>query len=86
MAKGTKKIKTQKDFTSELNAWKGFIHWLGEQEDDTTIYNCMMFEIKHQNRPAFIDRARTRFNRVRSKRELIELEKISGKVISIAGR
>ncbi len=86
MAKDTKKIKVQKDFTSELSSWKDFIKWLGEQKDDTTIYNSMIFEIKHQNRPAFIDRARTRYNRVRAQRELVELEKQSGKTISVAGR
>jgi len=86
MAKDIKKTKVQKDFTSELNAWKDFIKWLGEQTDDKVVHTCMMFEIKHQNRPAFIDRARTRFNKLRSIRELKELEEKSGKVISIVGR
>lgn len=82
MENDTRRIK-KKDFTSELAAWKSFIKWLSEQQDDGVVKDCMMFEIEHQNRPPFIDRARTRFNKLRAYRELKSLEKLSGKTISI---
>lgn len=80
MAKGTKKTK---DYSKELSTWKGFIEWLTTQEKEKNVWDCMLFEIKHQNRPQFIDRARTRFNKLRTYRELKEIEKLSGKTISI---
>ena len=80
MAKGTKKTR---DYSNELHSWKGFIDWLRHEEDEAVIKEAIMFEIENENRPAFIDRMRTRFNKVRAYRELKELEKLSGKVINV---
>jgi len=86
LAKDIKKTKKrQVDFNTELSTWKGFIDWLRAQNDEVDVKRCMMFEIEHQNRPLFIDRARTRYNRLRAVRELKELEEASGKTISVAG-
>jgi len=85
MAKDTKKISRQVDFNTELSTWKGFTDWLRAQEDEVDVKRCMMFEIGHENRPLFIDRARTRYNRIRAQRELKEIEALSGKTISVAG-
>jgi len=85
LAKDTKKTKRQVDFNTQLSTWRGFIDWLRVQEDEAVVKQCMMFEIKHQNRPPFIDRARTRYNRLRAARELKELEELSGKTISVVG-
>lgn len=82
MESGTRKTKVE--FSNELSTWKGFIEWLREEEDESVIKACIIYEIKHQNRPQFIDRARTRYNKVRAIRELKELEQLSGKKINVA--
>lgn len=81
MTKDTKKIK--EDYTSELHTWKDFIRWLANDATEDEAKACMLFEIRNQNRPAFIDRARTRFNKLRAKRELKDIEKVSGKTINV---
>ena len=85
MAKGTRKTKKKKelDYGAQLATWKGFLAWLKDQTDEVLVRDAMLYEIAHQNRPQFIDRARTRFNKLRTYRELKELEKLSGKTISI---
>lgn len=80
MVKGTKKI----DFAQESASWKNFIDWLREQKDEETVKEYIFFEIKNQNRPHFIDRARTRYNKIRSIRELKELEELSGQTINVS--
>lgn len=71
------------DYSGILSTWKGLIKWLQEQNNEKKVKECLMFEIKNQNRAQFIDRARTRFNKLRAYRELKELERLSGKVINV---
>jgi hypothetical protein len=87
MDQDTKKIdftvEEKVEYHSALLTWKGFLDWLRSIEDDEKAFKCMHFEIQNKCRPQFIDRARTRFNKLRTYRELKEIEKLTGKVISI---
>lgn len=87
MAEDTKKISFSKaeedEFREALSSWRPYLSWLKETADDEKIYKCMHFEIENLCRPQFIDRARTRFNKARAYRELKELEKKAGKILSI---
>ena len=57
--------------------------WLKATDDEITVFKCLVYEISNECRPAFIDRLRTRYNTLRAQRELSELEKETGKVISL---
>ncbi len=78
-----KRVPKKVNYSPALATWKGFIAWLKEQKDEKKVYGCMKYELTHQNRAQFLDRARTRFNKLRSYRELKDLEKLSGKVINV---
>lgn len=76
----TKKTK----FTSSiLNTWKGFIDWLALETDEECLLEALSYELGAENRAAYLDRIRTRYNRVRADRELKVLEEASGQSISI---
>jgi len=87
MDQDTKKISYTKierlEFVIALSTWKGFLDWLRSIEDDRKVWKCLMYECENKCRVQFIDRARTRFNKLRAIRELRELEAITGKVISV---
>ena len=66
MVKDTKKI----DFSIVLSNWHYFIDWLKTIEDESLLQEGIEYELSHQCRPTYIDRLRTRFNKVRNIREL----------------
>lgn len=87
MAKDTKKTKAELaqrlEFAEAVKSWNPFIMWLQEQTDEKIIKECMEYEISMACRPAFIDRLRTRFNKIRAYNELKALEERIGKVINV---
>lgn len=83
MADDTKKIKAKLEYAEALKSWNGFITWLAEQSDQNTVEECMEYEITMACRPAFIDRCRTKFNKIRAYNELKALEARIGKVINV---
>jgi hypothetical protein len=80
MVDGTKKI----NFSNDSSSWKVFIEWLRNEEDEDIIREYILWEIQHSNRAQYIDRARTRYNKLRAIRELKELEKLSGQTINVS--
>lgn len=82
-----KKISISVDDTFRLaevtQAWRPFIAWLKTVDSEEDILKCLVYEMQNECRPAIIDRLRTRFNSLRVKRELLELEKETGKIISL---
>ena len=80
MENGTKKTKFM---PSVFMTWKGFTEWLALETDEQCLIDALSYELKTENRAAYLDRIRTRFNRVRAERELKALEEASGQPISI---
>ena len=70
-------------FSAILASWRSFLNWLRACEDEDELFRCLIYEVQNEGRPAFIDRARTRFNKLRALRELKELEEYTGKIISV---
>lgn len=89
MAKGTKKTKDKLElelrleFAEALKSWNHFIMWLKEEDNQEKLHMAMEYEIENACRPAFIDRIRTRFNKVRAYNELKAIEARIGKVINV---
>lgn len=87
MAKGTKRtnkeLAKKLEYAEALKSWNGFIMWLAEQVEQDTVEECMEYEISLACRPAFIDRMRTKFNKIRAYNELKDLEARIGKVINV---
>jgi hypothetical protein len=79
MENGTKKT----DFELMSISWKVFLEWIRKQATETTLWDFIHYEVENKNRAPFIDRARTRFNTIRSMRELKELEALSGQVLNV---
>lgn len=73
----------KEEFVEILRAWRPFLIWLQEQSQEQKVLKCLAFEATNESRPAFLDRLRTRFNTLRIQRELSELEKETGKIISL---
>jgi len=69
-----------------LRAWRPFTQWLKETDSEKKVLKCIVYEMQNECRPAFLDRLRTRFNSIRVKRELAELEEMTNKVISLIYR
>jgi len=67
------KAKTAK-IRQVLISWHAFTSWLREEEDEEVLIECIAFEIENKKRAQFIDRIRTRYNKLKSMRELKELE------------
>jgi hypothetical protein len=79
--KFTKMEKTE--YSIAVRSWRTLIDWLTSVTDEKKIRRCLAYEVQNQCRPAFLDRIRTRFNKIRAYNELKELEKITGKTISL---
>jgi len=64
-------------------SWGRYILWLKEVKDEALLLETIEYELANACRPQFLDRVRTRFNKLRSLRELHELEDRAGMVINV---
>ncbi len=72
-----------KRINEALQSWDRFVPWLSSETSEDLVLKAMDMEIEGKCRAIYIDRCRTRFNKLRSLRELKELELKIGKVINI---
>ncbi len=90
MIEGIKKINLNKlteveltEIRSALKSWHNFTSWIKEQDDEELLLKCCAFEIKNKKRAQWIDRIRTRYNKVCQYRELKALEKHCKMIINL---
>jgi hypothetical protein len=76
-------LKQRLEFAYAVKSWNQFIIWLAEQDKEQKLLDCMEYEIANACRPQFIDRLRTRYNKIRAYNELKALEARIGKVINV---
>lgn len=75
--------KESDQFAWNTRAWQPFIVWLKSQESEEIILRCLVYEVQNLKRPTVLDRLRTRYNSLRARRELEELERITNCIISL---
>lgn len=73
-------------FAESTQNWRVFIYWLKNNCNELEVLKCLAYEIENEQRANILDRLRTRFNSIRARRELGELEEITNKVISLVYR
>jgi hypothetical protein len=77
----SEKLKTK--CQAAVKSWHGFVAELRDCDDEDYLFALLAYEAQTRKRPAFLDRIRSRYNRVRSYRELKELETAVGKVVNV---